>query len=165
MSDFSLNGVQLSIANFQRRTTITPLVLVRTAMRLRISQADYETMLAHVQAHWPEEACGLLAGQGEWVRQVYRIENIRHSPVAYEMHALEQVRAMIEIEARGWELRGIFHSHPQGPPVPSATDIELAYYPEAVYVICSPAEENAWQARGFRIEEGQVRPALLDIET
>src|SRR5262245_59359765 len=98
-------------------------------MRLRMTQADYEAMLAHLRANWPEEACGILAGQAGTVRQIYRVENIRHSPVAYEMEAAEQVRVMLEIEARGWELLGIFHSHPHGPPFPSETDIELAFYP------------------------------------
>src|SRR5262245_15889291 len=114
-------------------------------MRLVMLQTDYDAMLAYVRANSPEEACGLLAGQGEIVRQVYFVENIRHSPVAYEMNAVEQVRAMVELEARGWEVVGIFHSHPHGPPVPSQTDIELAYYPEAVYVICAPDGQGGWQ--------------------
>lgn len=132
-------------------------------MRLKMAQADYETMVGHVRARWPEEACGLLAGQGEVVRQVYLIENIRHSPVEYELHPTEQVRAMLEMEARGWELVGIFHSHPHGPPTPSATDVALAYYPEAVYVICAPDERGVWQARGFRIEAGEVAEVHLEI--
>ncbi len=134
-------------------------------MRLVMSQADYEAMVGHVRAHWPEEACGLLAGQAALrvVRQVYLIENIRHSPVEYEMHAVEQVRAMVEMEARDWELVGIFHSHPHGPPVPSETDVAQAYYPEAVYVICAPDERGAWQARGFRIEAGKVTEVLMNV--
>lgn len=132
-------------------------------MRLMMSQADYDAMLAHVQAHWPEEACGLLAGQEQVVRQVYLIENIRHSPTEYEMHAVEQVRAMVETEARGWEVVGIFHSHPHGPPIPSETDVALAFYPEAVYVICSPDERAVWQARGFRIEAGNVTEVRIEV--
>lgn len=132
-------------------------------MRLVIARADYETMVAHVRAHWPEEACGLLAGQGEAVRQVYLVENIRHSPTEYEMHTVEQVQAMLDMEARGWELAGIFHSHPHGPPKPSATDVALAYYPEAVYVICSPDAQGVWQAQGFRIEDGEVHPVPVEV--
>ena len=125
-------------------------------MRLVMPRADYDAMVAHVRAHWPEEACGLLAGQGEAVRQVYLVENIRHSPTEYEMHTVEQVRAMLEMEAHGWELVGIFHSHPHGPPTPSETDVALAYYPEAVYVICSPDADGGWRVAGFRIENGEV---------
>jgi proteasome lid subunit RPN8/RPN11 len=134
-------------------------------MRLVIAQADYDAMLAHVQVLWPEEACGILAGQGAVVRQVYFVENIRHSPVAYEMDGPEQVRVMLEIETRNLELVGIFHSHPHGPPIPSATDIELAYYPEAVYVICVPDDQGTWQAHGFRIENSKVKRVSVEVES
>lgn len=132
-------------------------------MQLRLSRVDYEKMVAHVQAQWPEEACGLLAGPEGQVRQVYLVENIRHSPVAYEMHGLEQVQAMVEMEAQGWDLLAIFHSHPHGPPFPSETDIELAFYPEAVYIIFALDEPGQWQARGFQIENGAVRPVPLEV--
>src|SRR5262245_44840527 len=128
------------------------------AMLLRLSRLDYEKMERHVRAHWPEEACGLLAGPDGVGGRVYVIENIRHSPVAYEMEASEQVRVMVEVEAQGWELLAIFHSHPHGPPSPSQTDIELAYYPESVYLIWARDGQGAWQMRGFRIEQGQARP-------
>jgi proteasome lid subunit RPN8/RPN11 len=121
-----------------------------------MARTDYEAMLAHVRAHWPEEAGGLLAGEGEAVRQVYRVENIRHSPVEYELHPETQVRAMMDMEARGWDLLAIFHSHPHGPPHPSVTDVAQAYYPEAVYLIFAPETNGEWQMRGFRIEAGKV---------
>jgi proteasome lid subunit RPN8/RPN11 len=128
---------------------------------LRLTGAHQAAMLAHVQQNWPEEACGLLGGPPGQVAHVYCVENIRHSPVEYYMDPVAQVEAMMAIEAAGWEICGIFHSHPSGPPVPSATDVAQAFYPESVYVILAPTSPNQWAVRGFAIEAGHVREVAL----
>jgi proteasome lid subunit RPN8/RPN11 len=79
------------------------------------------------------------------------------------MDPTAQVQAMLEIEAAGWDVCGIFHSHPSGPPVPSATDVAQALYPEAVYVIASPDSAQGWALRGFLIEAGTVREVALEV--
>ena len=133
------------------------------ARSLTLSRAQWQEMMAHVQRELPNEACGLLGGQGGKVYRVYSVENVEHSPWEYRMDPMEQVRVMLEIEAAGWELNGIFHSHPAGPPVPSTTDIARAYYPEVIYVIVAPKADGAWRARGFQIEEGQVEEVALEV--
>src|SRR5689334_22418554 len=105
-----------------------------SSRNLFISLAQHQQMLAHVQRLAPEEACGLLGGKNQRVECVYAVENVLHSPVAYEMQATQQVEAMIALEDAGLDLCGIFHSHPGGPPVPSATDLAQSYYPEAIYL-------------------------------
>ena len=102
----------------------------------------------------PEEACGLLAGHGGLVEQVYPVDNALHSPTAYRMDAAGQVRAMLAIEQAKLALLGIYHSHPVGPAIPSATDLRQASYPDALYLICSPAPGRAWQARAFWLRDG-----------
>jgi proteasome lid subunit RPN8/RPN11 len=119
-------------------------------------------MTAHAQACWPDEACGLLAGLDGVVRRVYVVENVLHSAWEYQMDPRAQVRVMLEIEAAGWELSGIFHSHPQGPPAPSATDVARSYYPDCVHVILAP-EGGVWRGRGFLIVEGQVDEIALNV--
>ena len=70
----------------------------------------------------------------------------------------EEVAAAIwDMEDNGWELLGIFHSHPNGPPVPSATDVAQAYYPESLYIIFAPDATGELRARAFEIEERRVR--------
>jgi proteasome lid subunit RPN8/RPN11 len=120
-------------------------------------------MVAHVQQSLPNEACGLLGGPPGQVERVYCVPNVYRSPVAYLMDPAGQVDAMIELEAAGLEVVGIFHSHPAGPPVPSATDVAQALYPESVYVILSPGGSDGWQMRGFEIADGRVREVALDI--
>jgi proteasome lid subunit RPN8/RPN11 len=92
---------------------------------------------------------------------VVGIENELHSPVRYRMRAEGQLRGFRLLEEQGLDLLAIFHSHPAGPPVPSARDIAEAYYPEALTVICSPGADS-WNLRGFWIEQGQVREEPID---
>lgn len=120
-------------------------------------------MVAHVQQALPEEACGVLGGPPGQVAQVFCVENSYHSPVAYFMDPAGQVAAMIAIEEAGWEIVGIFHSHPAGPAQPSATDVAQAYYPEAVYVILAPEGPDSWGMRGFAIAGGKVREVALEL--
>ncbi len=129
-------------------------------MMLRLSPKQFAAIVAHVDAERPNEACGLLAGVGTDICRVYPLENVLHSPTAYEANPVEQVAAFLELEAAGWALTGIYHSHPAGPAEPSASDVRRAYYPESIYVILSPAAgagPGGWQARGFLIDAGQVR--------
>jgi proteasome lid subunit RPN8/RPN11 len=102
-----------------------------------IPQALYTTMLEHVQAAYPLEACGLLGGEDGRALRLYPVDNILQSPTHYEMHPLQQVQAMLDIEAQGMALLAVYHSHPHGPARPSPTDIALAYYPEALQLIRS----------------------------
>jgi proteasome lid subunit RPN8/RPN11 len=131
---------------------------------LHLTAAHRDAMLEHVRLAWPQEACGLLGGPPGVVERVYRVENVLHSPVAYYMDPTAQVQAMLELEDAGWDVCGIFHSHPAGPAVPSATDVAQAYYPEAVYVILAPLTPRnpaAWGMRGFEIDNGHVREISL----
>lgn len=126
--------------------------------RLLIASDHWQTMLNHVLACLPEEACGLLAGRGELASQVRSVENAAHSQVRFRMEPRAQVEALLDLETHGLELLAIFHSHPSGPATPSATDLAEAYYPEAAAIIwCS--DSGKWQARAFDLS----RPAPVEL--
>lgn len=120
-------------------------------------------MLAHLQSVYPQEGCGLLAGKGIHATHLYAIENQRQSQVVYEMEPHQHLRAMMDIEAQGDEVLAAYHSHPHSPPLPSATDIAQAYYPELVYVIVSLQQRSQPVVRAFRIVDGQVTEISLQI--
>jgi proteasome lid subunit RPN8/RPN11 len=67
------------------------------------------------------------------------------------------------MDEAGEELVAIYHSHTQSPAYPSQTDINLASYPDAIYLIVSLAEGEE-PLRGFNIVDGQVTEAELTIE-
>src|SRR5258706_10406244 len=161
----------MSMPDYAIMLSYRPQTLVlRPAVKFLISQLTLcpehrQTMLDHVQRLWPEEACGILAGPGQQVERVYLIENAHHSPTDYYMDPMQQINAMLEIEAAGWDISAIFHSHPSGPARPSATDIDRALYPDAVYLILAPDGGQAWSIQGFEIRDGQARDVPIQIRS
>lgn len=130
---------------------------------LRLRADHYAEMLAHLRSAYPEEACGLMAGVDGQVLRLYPVENRLHSPVAYEMEPLQQLQAMQHLEDAGWELLAIYHSHPQGPETPSAQDVALAYYPDALTVVVSLARPDQPVVRAFSIRSGAVHEQVLTV--
>jgi proteasome lid subunit RPN8/RPN11 len=119
-------------------------------------------MLEHVLACTPEEACGLLGGLGDQVRLVLPISNQDRSPMRYRMDPQEQVGAMLHIEDLGYEILGIYHSHPLGPGEPSEADTKEVTYPEAAYLIWSPLE-GVWRCRAFDLSSEPVREIPISV--
>src|SRR4029077_14328270 len=66
----------------------------------------------------------------------------------------ELFAAMRRIREAGQSLLGVYHSHPRTPAYPSASDVEMAFYPEAFYFIISL--EPRVELRAFRIEESRI---------
>ncbi len=130
---------------------------------LYLQAAHHQQIQAQLTAELPNEACGLLGGLDDRSLQVFPITNELHSPTRYRMAPAEQLAAMLAIEEENnWDLLAIYHSHPNGPAVPSITDIQQAYYPEVIYLIYSPVNEG-WQCRAFIIDKKQVREIDLEI--
>jgi [CysO sulfur-carrier protein]-S-L-cysteine hydrolase len=122
----------------------------------------WKQMRGDVEAHLPQEACGLVGGLQRRALQVYPATNVLHSPVSYRMEAGEQVRIILGLEKLGWDLLAIYHSHPAGPDHPSPTDLAEAAYPEAVYLIWFP-QASEWDCRGYLIRDGQYNEIPVQV--
>ncbi len=129
--------------------------------RLSLRSSQMERMRLHVQSCLPMEACGLLAGKGNTVTEMISIRNQAASPTRFRMDPDEQLHAFERIESEGLDLLGIYHSHPEGPDRPSATDIAEAAY-QTVYVIWWRSSGN-WSVRGWWIEDGRLSDVKLEI--
>jgi proteasome lid subunit RPN8/RPN11 len=129
--------------------------------QLNLSKQQWDEMQRHVAEQVPLEACGLLAGRDNKVERVIMVRNQAQSPARFVMEPYEQLRAFEWIESNNLDLLGIFHSHPAGPDIVSATDIEEAAY-EVVYIIWSQNKDQ-WTARGFWVEHGQATDVALQI--
>ncbi len=127
-----------------------------------LQRVHWDQMRADIDRHLPEEACGLVAGREGRSLQVFSVENALHSPVRFRMDPEQQLEGLLEIEAQGWDLAAIYHSHPSGPPVPSPTDTAEAAFPESIYLIWSQ-KENEWTCRGFYILDGQFEEVKVEI--
>ena len=104
----------------------------------------------------------IASSDGEAVA-VHRAHNAAASPFRYEMDGMEQYRIQTAIEDAGLELGAIYHSHTRSAPEPSQTDINLAFYPEALYVIVGLQGPEP-DVRAWQIVDGTVSPATLEVE-
>jgi len=130
---------------------------------VRISRALLDEIVAHARAEAPNECCGMIAAQDGTAVAVHRARNTAASPLKYEMDGMEQYKIQTAIEDAGLELGAIYHSHTRSAPEPSQTDINLAFYPEALYVIVGVAGADP-DIRAWRIVDGQVSEATLEVE-
>jgi proteasome lid subunit RPN8/RPN11 len=125
---------------------------------MRIAKVLYDDIVAHAREEAPNECCGMIASSNGDAVKVYRAINAAASPLRYEIDGAEQYRIQMEIEDADLELGAIYHSHTRTEPYPSQTDINLAFYPDAVYVIVGLAGGEP-DVRAFSIEDGQVQEA------
>jgi proteasome lid subunit RPN8/RPN11 len=92
----------------------------------------------------PLEACGLVVGTEYHSKAFLPVSNELQSPSAFRMDPQEQLNAFLWMEKQHLDLLAIFHSHPQGPQTPSATDIAEFFYPGVASLIWTPASLRAF---------------------
>jgi [CysO sulfur-carrier protein]-S-L-cysteine hydrolase len=130
---------------------------------MKLSRALYDEMVDHARAEAPNECCGMVATSDGQAVKVYRAVNAAASPLRYEIDGAEQYRIQMDIDDAGHDMGAIYHSHTRSKPYPSQTDINLAFYPEALYVIVGLAGEEP-EVRAFYIRDGQVTEAELEVQ-
>lgn len=134
--------------------------------RIIIPQRLMDSMHAHVEMESPLEACGMVGGETVGTdiqaQECFSARNELSSPYRYRMDPRDQLRIFKDLESKDLDLVAIYHSHPQGPPLPSMTDIDQAYYPEAVYLIWY-LNRGVWNCRGFFIEDKTAREIPIGI--
>ena len=132
-------------------------------LELVISREFTAQMVTHCRACYPNEACGILAGNGNTVTRIYPMTNVEPSPVNYFMDPEEQFRVMKELRQDNLTMLAIFHSHPQSPAFPSARDVSLAFYQDAIYVIVGLMNPQDPEIKAYTIVDGLVTDVLFSI--
>lgn len=122
---------------------------------LRIGRGMLDAVVAHLRAEAPLEGVGLLAtvvdGDTAEACRFYPGTNVDASTTRYTMDPVEVLAALADIEANGWDFGAIVHSHPRSRPVPSATDLREAFYPDQLLLIVGlaarPPTARSWSVR------------------
>ncbi len=121
-----------------------------------------QAIIEHARRDAPRECCGIVAGWDGVPVRVYATRNIAAGNALYEIDPAELIELEFrEMPSQRTELLAIYHSHPVSPALPSATDIALAFWPDAVYLICSLENPAEPCMRGFRIRDGAVSELVL----
>ena len=129
---------------------------------MRIPRTLFDELIAHARADAPNECCGMIASRNGEAVAVHRAKNTAASPLRYVIDGREQYAIQTAIEDDGLELGAIYHSHTRSAPEPSETDINLAFYPDALYVIVGVKDDEP-DVRAWRIVDGQVSQADLEV--
>jgi proteasome lid subunit RPN8/RPN11 len=142
--------------------------------RASLPAAIRDALVAHARAEYPNEACGLIAGtapaaDGGTATDWHPTRNRAASPLRYEIHPDDLLRVSLAIDDRDEVIWGIVHSHVRSAARPSPTDVGLAFYPDALYVLVSLAEDEAdpqtgaESVRAWRIVDEAVLEVPLEI--
>lgn len=95
---------------------------------MKVRHAHMETMREQARSGYPMEVCGVLLGKAPHVHAVVPVPNQeRDSPrVRYQIAPEDLARVQREGREVGLEIVGYYHSHPDHPARPSATDRAFA---------------------------------------
>ena len=133
-----------------------------------------DAIIAQARAESLNEACGLVIGSapaasGGIALRYVACRNAAASPVRYTIHPDDLVRLAVATDDADEIFWGIVHSHVRSAAVPSPTDIGLAFYPDALYLLVSLADDETDPATGapslraWRILDGVIHEVALEI--
>ena len=121
-----------------------------------------DQIIAQARDEAPDECCGMIASLNGEAVAVYPLENKARSPFRYEIDGKAQLQVFDAMDEAGQDLGAIYHSHTRSAPEPSQTDINLAFYPDAVYLILGVAAAKD-DVRAWTIRDGAVEQVELEV--
>lgn len=134
---------------------------------IALSAGLVQAIVDHARAEDPNEACGLIVGNrpaadGGAALRFEPTRNKAASPYRYEIHPDDLLRLTIATDDADEMFWAIVHSHVRSPAYPSPTDVGLAFYPDALYLLVSLAEDEP-ALGAFRIVDGSIFPVELFV--
>src|SRR5262249_26919055 len=104
-----------------------------TAIALRLPREERAQIQRWAAGGYPNEACGLLLGRPGAARTDVELATharnlaVERARDRYELDPFDQLAAENDARARGLEVVGVWHSHPDHPARPSETDRQRAW--------------------------------------
>jgi len=130
---------------------------------LTLPKDHVDEMITHAKEDVPNECCGIIAGKDGTATKLYRAINAEASPYRYSVDPKDLLRIYRDVDSNDWEVLVIYHSHTQTEAYPSPTDIRLAAWEDAYYVLVSLADDDNPVVRAFRIRDGEVTEEELRV--
>lgn len=126
---------------------------------LSLTDAHDAEMRAHGERDYPYECCGLLVGRfaeggRKEVFETYPISNAREEEAKRNRFLIrpeELLRGERHARARGLDVVGFYHSHPDDEARPSGYDLEHAW-PTYSYIVVSVRQGRAVALRSWEME-------------
>jgi len=138
---------------------------------LIIPLKEYKALRQHGEETYPHECCGVLLGQMDeqgvrTVTSVARAGNTRTDSAhnRYHIDPKELIRIQREGRARGEDIIGFYHSHPDHPAQWSQTDLAEAHWFSCSYVITSVEKGKAMLTNAFELTGSDENDKKLEDE-
>jgi proteasome lid subunit RPN8/RPN11 len=134
------------------------------AAAVGISQAALDTIAAHARSEHPRECCGLLVGTAGTILRAVPVENTAADPFRqYEIAPEAYLAEIRRSREQGAAVIGAYHSHPASDPVPSPTDVEMAFS-DFLFLIASMAgDDSALDVRAYLLGDAQLQEVTLAL--
>ena len=137
---------------------------------IALSSAQLDHIRTLAERAYPEECCGLLIGHdrpGGCVAVIRIVEsaNVRRDRARDRFEIDPQIRIAVERELRDGPERvvGHYHSHPDHPALPSATDLEMAFEPSLIWLIVGVTAGRAGEINAYRLDTTAVQFEALKL--
>ena len=115
-------------------------------MTIEVTSGTIATLLEEAAKAAPTECCGLLLGRDGKVEIALPAANVAPDPSCrFEIDPAALFAAHRGARDGGPQLLGYYHSHPDGHPVPSATDCERASGDHRVWAIVAGGAVAFWR--------------------
>jgi proteasome lid subunit RPN8/RPN11 len=115
-------------------------------MPIKVTSAILARLRDEAERALPDECCGLLLGDRDRIVEVRRTANVAANPRArFEIDSQALIDAERATRRGGLQVLGYFHSHPDGPAVPSATDRAQAAHDGRLWVIVGNGGVAFWR--------------------
>ena len=126
-------------------------------MTLRLPAAQRRIVESEARLSYPKECCGVLVGEVlDGVVQVRRVVAAPNVSTAGALRYRIDERLLLETHrsarGEGLEVVGYYHSHPDGPAVPSRLDRQRAH-PRLSYLIAEVRRGNVRELSSWRLPE------------
>lgn len=115
-------------------------------MAIHVTSGVIAALLAEARGAGPLECCGLLFGDETMIERAQPAANVHPTPrTHFEIDAQALIDAHRSMRSGGPRLIGYYHSHPQGPPAPSATDRAMAAGDGMIWAIVGEGRVTLWR--------------------
>jgi len=142
-------------------------------VKLLLDQASGAILTKQAADAYPKECCGLLVGrdEGQDLRVTRVVPSANLDPAggtrAFEIDPALILEWTKRLRGTPERLIGHYHSHPDGPAQPSATDLDHAWEPGRIWLILGvrggPEGPSGGRLAAFRYEEEGEAKAFVPV--
>ncbi|NNM86848.1 MAG: M67 family metallopeptidase [Phycisphaerales bacterium] len=151
----------------QHPTDVPPRIYLPASLRQPIEE--------HLGAAYPQEACGLLLTEPNQplmqpereihIAAVWPMANEAPEAERFNRYAIAPAamhQAQNQASAAGLDIVGVYHSHPDAPAQPSATDLTAAW-PVYIYIIVHTGSTGATEWQAWRLSEDGPHRVFVQV--